>query len=47
VRHYHSSGQGRIAMRAVKVLQLALATTLATAFAGQAASENVLRTAWL
>jgi peptide/nickel transport system substrate-binding protein len=30
-------------MRSVKVLRLALATTLATAFAGQAASENVLR----
>jgi hypothetical protein len=30
-------------MRSVKVIALALATTLATTFAGQAASENVLR----
>jgi peptide/nickel transport system substrate-binding protein len=30
-------------MRSVKVVALALATTLATTFAGQAASENVLR----
>jgi ABC-type transport system substrate-binding protein len=35
--------QGWIVMRSVNVVSLALASTLATTFVGQAASENVLR----